>query len=210
MEKFTKYIPLVTLALVAFIALTLVGGNQSASLGASGTRFPNGVSADSTSPIAGELRGTTLTITGAISTGASVVTSLISSGIATVGTFTQGGGITATTTLATATTLLAANFDTENIIDITPGGASLTATLPASSTLPLGTTAGQSRTVYIRNATTTAGVLLTIAGGTGVTLRSASSTAVIMSDTSGALYGQIDFVRKTNSDISALITTYNN
>ena len=36
-------------------------------LGASGTRFDNGLSADSTSPVAGELRGTTLTITGASS-----------------------------------------------------------------------------------------------------------------------------------------------
>ena len=34
-------------------------------LGASGTRFDNGLSADSTSPVAGEVRGTTLTITGA-------------------------------------------------------------------------------------------------------------------------------------------------
>lgn len=32
-------------------------------LGATGTRFPNGLSADSTSPAVGELRGTDLTIT---------------------------------------------------------------------------------------------------------------------------------------------------
>ena len=31
--------------------------------GASGTRFPNGLSADSTSPVAGELRGADLTLT---------------------------------------------------------------------------------------------------------------------------------------------------
>ena len=34
-------------------------------LGATGTRFPNGISADSTSPSVGQIRGTTLTITGA-------------------------------------------------------------------------------------------------------------------------------------------------
>lgn len=34
-------------------------------LGASGTRFPSGLSADTTSPLAGEVRGTTLTTTGA-------------------------------------------------------------------------------------------------------------------------------------------------
>lgn len=33
-------------------------------LGALGTRFPNGLSADTTSPVAGQLRGTTLTVTG--------------------------------------------------------------------------------------------------------------------------------------------------
>jgi hypothetical protein len=38
-------------------------------LGASGTRFPNGISADSTSPSAGEVRGTTLTSTGAATVG---------------------------------------------------------------------------------------------------------------------------------------------
>ena len=34
-------------------------------IGASGTRYPNGISADTTSPVAGEVRGSTLTITGA-------------------------------------------------------------------------------------------------------------------------------------------------
>jgi hypothetical protein len=34
-------------------------------MGASGSRFPNGISADTTSPVEGEVRGTTLTITGA-------------------------------------------------------------------------------------------------------------------------------------------------
>ena len=47
-------------------------GNQSATLGASGTRFPNGISADSTSPSAGEVRGTTLVTTGAITFGGDI------------------------------------------------------------------------------------------------------------------------------------------
>lgn len=42
----------------------LFGASQGEELGASGTRFPNGISADSTSPSAGEVRGTTLTVTG--------------------------------------------------------------------------------------------------------------------------------------------------
>lgn len=46
------------------LILVLVGGNQSV-FGASGSRFPNGISADSTSPNSGQVRGTTLTVTGA-------------------------------------------------------------------------------------------------------------------------------------------------
>ena len=40
------------------------GSSEDVTLGANGTRFPNGISADSTSPIDGEVRGTTQTITG--------------------------------------------------------------------------------------------------------------------------------------------------
>lgn len=45
----------------------LFGASQSEELGASGTRFPNGISADATSPVTGEVRGATLTVTGASS-----------------------------------------------------------------------------------------------------------------------------------------------
>lgn len=50
-------------ALVAIILTWIIPAP--AMFGASGTRMPNGISADSTSPVAGQLRGTTLTITGA-------------------------------------------------------------------------------------------------------------------------------------------------
>lgn len=52
-------------AVVVVVLAGLVGGNQSDQLGASGTRFPNGISTDSTSPTVGQIRGTSLTITGA-------------------------------------------------------------------------------------------------------------------------------------------------
>ena len=60
------------LALVAIAigAWIVVGGNnqpqtpsENQNLGASGTRFPNGISADTTSPVPGEVRGSTTTIT---------------------------------------------------------------------------------------------------------------------------------------------------
>ena len=48
---------------VALFILVLVGGNNQSSTLGGGTRFPNGLSADSTSPVAGELRGADLTLT---------------------------------------------------------------------------------------------------------------------------------------------------
>jgi len=54
----------VVLAVVA--SLALVGNNQpKQNLSGNGTRFPNGISTDSTSPSDNEVRSTTLTVTGA-------------------------------------------------------------------------------------------------------------------------------------------------
>lgn len=55
-----------SLVAVVLSLVAVVGINQSLQAGASGTRWPNGVSADTTSPIAGQLRGTSglLTSTG--------------------------------------------------------------------------------------------------------------------------------------------------
>lgn len=58
------------IGVVAILALVLsgialVGGNNQPveNVGASGTRFPNGISADTTSPVRGQIRGSSLTIT---------------------------------------------------------------------------------------------------------------------------------------------------
>lgn len=61
-EKIVTAVVTATVVVVALFVFGLVSDNQS-QLG-SGTRFPNGISADSTSPSAGQIRGTTLTITG--------------------------------------------------------------------------------------------------------------------------------------------------
>lgn len=60
---------------IAMVVVTIiaVGGYffpqiQVGSLGG-GTRFPNGISADTTSPSVGQVRGTTLTTTGAMTSG---------------------------------------------------------------------------------------------------------------------------------------------
>lgn len=54
-------------AIVVVVVAGLVGGNQSDQFGATGTRFPNGISTDSTSPVAGEVRTTTFTASGNLS-----------------------------------------------------------------------------------------------------------------------------------------------
>ncbi len=55
----------ILIAIVIAAASLLVAVESSNKLGATGTRFPNGLSADNTSPVAGQVRGTTLTVTGA-------------------------------------------------------------------------------------------------------------------------------------------------
>lgn len=64
MSKSTLALALAVVAIVLG-ALGLVGGDSQSGqlIGASGTRFPNGISADSTSPAVGEVRGTDLTST---------------------------------------------------------------------------------------------------------------------------------------------------
>ncbi len=64
MNKYISYIALI--GVIVLGAIVLVGNQSSEGVGG-GTRFSNGLSADSTSPLAGEVRGTTFTSTGAVS-----------------------------------------------------------------------------------------------------------------------------------------------
>lgn len=121
-----------------------------------------------------------------------------------------GGSTRATSTVNSAETLLAADFDTEKFIDYTPNVQALTLTLPASTTLrSFLPRAGMTRTIYIRNATTTstASIDITIAGNTGTLLKVATTTKKIFSDTDAANYGIITFIRKGNSDIEAIFNS---
>lgn len=184
----------VNTALIVVVAiLVLVGGNSSANLGGT-TNFDL---LDTTDGYA--VDGTTVINGSGVFVGQLTSTSAL----------TQGGGIRATSTINSAETLTATDFDTENVIAYTLNVQSATLTLPASSTLSsFIPTAGQMRTVLVRNATTTAGLNLTIAGGTGTILKKATSTAVIYSDTDGDNYARLDFVRKTNSDIDVLMSIF--
>ena len=110
----------------------------------------------------------------------------------------------ATTTPASATLSAreAAGFST---VSFYPSVGDVTLTLPASTTLGalLGSEAGAMKRVCYYNATTTAGIDITFASGTGVDLEVASSTTatagiislVINADNSGC----IEFARKSSA-----------
>jgi len=116
-------------------------------------------------------------------------------GSTTVETFTQGGGIYATTT--GTTTLAAYAFDVENMVEITPTNASgVTVTLAASSTLSsFVPNAGDARTVLMCNASSTARVVF--AAGAGLNFAQATSSLTLQ----GAMCASFDFYRATDTDI---------
>ncbi len=200
MNKIHEWINTGLILLVLVIAL--VGGNQSAVGG--GTRFQNGLSADGTSPATGEVRGTTLTITGATSiTGAATISGLTTMNAGQLRSYTTASSSVSTATLSQADIL---NYDT---LLYTPGGAAATKTLtlPATSTLTsMVPTAGDMQKTCIYNATSTAASTLTLAAGTGIDLESATSTLVISARGSGCL----TFIRETDTDVTVLFNGYVN
>lgn len=123
------------------------------------------------------------------------------------GMLTSGGGVTATSTTAAVGTIQSADIDTENVIDFTVNQADVTLTLAASTTPICPSTTGQTRTIYVRNATTTASADLTIAGGTGVLLKKATTTAKIYGDTDGGNFARLDITKKSNTDCEALLNS---
>jgi len=154
-----------------------------------------------------------ITTTGTLTAATGTFSSTLGiTGATTASTFTQGGGVTSTSTSGSVVPLLASAFDTENVIDVMLNVQDATLSFPASSTLTsFIPTSGQTRTLFIRNATTTASIDLTISGGTGVLLKNASSSPsapTISGDTDGANYGVITLIRKANTDIEALLEIF--
>jgi hypothetical protein len=114
-----------------------------------------------------------------------------------------GGKVNSVATTATAYTLSAREIDAR-VLTVTPNGASLALTLPATSTLngfiPV---VGQTKQLIVRNATTTAGIQVTFVGSTGTTLKrfSTSTPIVITGDTDAANYGVLTFVRRAVGNV---------
>ena len=106
------------------------------------------------------------------------------------------GGINFATSSVGAVTYTAASLRDVSLITHTAGSA-LTATLPASSTIDFIPRSGDTRTIYFAPVTTG----ITLAGGTGTDLHSASSTKLVPVGT----VARLDFVRKSNTDIEVLL-----
>lgn len=119
---------------------------------------------------------------------------------------TEGGKVVATSTSGTTVPLTASDLTDTSTIDVTLNVQDATLSFPASSTLTgIIPKAGMTRTIKVRNATTTLAMDLTVTGGTGVLLKRASSSSVIVGDTDGSNYGEITLTRKANSDIAAFL-----
>lgn len=110
----------------------------------------------------------------------------------------QSGGRYATSTDDTTATALASNFKDITRYDFTPNVAGITLTLPATSTLSsFVPKPGDTREVFLCNATTTAATSFTLAAGTGMNLAQATSTLAISTNQCA----ELRFSRKANSDI---------
>lgn len=122
-----------------------------------------------------------------------------------------GGSAYASSTANSAETMTGRELDDEIVLDYTLTVQDATLTLPASTTAMFSSNipkTGDTMTRFVRNATTTASIDLTLAGGTGVLLKKATTTAKIFGDADGASYARLDFIRKSNTDVEAMLTIF--
>lgn len=197
MNKLHEWVNTAGILLIAI--LVLVGGNEPA-VGASGSRFPNGLSADTTSPVAGEVRGTTFTFT---STGSFNGLPTLNAGI--LHSYTNSTSTPASMTMKQSDIL---GYETI-LFNLTEAAATKSITLPATSTLTsFIPTAGDWQDQCWINSSTTAAATITLVAGTGIDLQTASSSPIdlILGADSTACF---KFIRKTNTDISASMLEYN-
>lgn len=178
-----KILTVINTILIVTIGLVVLIGGQSAPEVGSGTRYPNGISADSTAPSAGEVRGTTLTVTGASSLSGALT--------GTSGSFSSTLGVTGTSTLATTT-----------ITDLTVSGAAAlqsTLAVTGASTIAALTASGTSTL-----ATTTA-TLFSVSGAGTFSSTLGVTGAVTLSSTLG-VSGAATFSNAVNVDNTASST----
>lgn len=119
----------------------------------------------------------------------------------------QGGRVASSTT-SNAGTLLASSIENATVIDYTLNLSDVTLTLPATSTIGFMRNPGDTKVFYVRNATTTATMDITFAGGTGMNYKKATSTKILVGDTDGSNSARITLIRKANTDIDAIVDLF--
>lgn len=162
--KLEDIVVIAVVALVAGLAGGLVAGLVGDNQFGAGTRMPNGISADSTSPAVGEVRGTDLTITD----DAAITDGLTVEGDTNLDNLVNGGASLATTTNG-AGAFTAAQICDNNLIVATPNWQPVTLTGPSTAALVADClpTIGDEKTIRLYNATTTTGSasIITLADG---------------------------------------------
>jgi hypothetical protein len=114
--------------------------------------------------------------------------------------FTQGGPVTATTTIDSTIVLGTGHSFSEDTSLLSMNvGINATVTTMASTSAPLvGLRAGESFTTYFYNASTTAGSTATFAAGTGVDLQEDEGETVIVN---GLEVARLTFLKKADTDV---------
>lgn len=118
------------------------------------------------------------------------------------------GGRVATSTTSATGTLTAGNIENATVIDYMLNLQDTTLTLPASSTISYMKNIGDTKTFYVRNATSTAAMDITFAAGTGMNYKKATSTKTLIGDTDAGNTARITLVRKANTDIDMFVDLF--
>lgn len=128
----------------------------------------------------------------------------ISSYVNVQGAFSQGGGVTTATPDDATYTVTYADMVSSNVITFVASTTmpALTATLPASTTFPIGQYAGAYREWVIINPFTAAATTTTIAAGTGIDLQEPDGQNVVIGITN---YAWLTCFRLANTDISCSV-----
>lgn len=112
------------------------------------------------------------------------------------------GGYVATSSLATAQPLAPKLLQDVTLINFTPNVSGITLTLPATSTISSFIPKfGDTQTVNICNATTTAAMPFTLALGTGMIASNATTTLAVGTGKCATVM----FVRKPNTDMYTIV-----
>ena len=97
-------------------------------------------------------------------------------------------------------------------VDYTVNVADVTLTTMASTSAWMPQLRNETKVLWIRNASTTASADIIIAAGTGINLKSASSTVngkyTIFGDTGADNYARVTFTRQADTDVNAFVEQY--